>query len=351
MSNQLAIIAGAHGIVGGALARHLAKASDWNVVTVSRRAESAVQGARHLSLDLLDSDACDTAFRELPEATHVFYCAYAQRASHAEDVKPNLQMLVNLVSAVEKHAPRLERVVLVHGTKWYGNHLGPFRTPAREDDPRHFPPNFYYDQQDWIVNAQRGKRWSWTAFRPHGIYGYAKGSPMNHLMALSLYASISRHVGGTLKFPGSPAAFAALNQYTDARLLARAMAWSVSVQACENQAFNINNGEPERWLNIWPSIASCFGMQEGDVQQLRLASVMPSLEQVWESICDQHGLERNRLTDYVDWNFADWVYSNGFDQISSLEKIRKAGWDEFLRYEDMLETLVADLRHRRLIPS
>jgi hypothetical protein len=38
----------------------------------------------------------------------------------------------------------------VHGAKWYGMHIGPYRTPAREGDPRHMPPNFYYDQQDLV---------------------------------------------------------------------------------------------------------------------------------------------------------------------------------------------------------
>lgn len=86
---------------------------------------------------------------------------------------------------------------------------------------------------------------------------------MNHLMALSLYASVMKAVATPLKFPGTPAAFAALNQCTDARLLARAMAWSVDVAACENEAFNFHNGEPERWANLWPAVAEAFGMQAG----------------------------------------------------------------------------------------
>ena len=45
----------------------------------------------------------------------------------------------------------LRRVVLVTGTKYYGSHLGPFKTPARESDPRHMPPNYYFDQIDWLT--------------------------------------------------------------------------------------------------------------------------------------------------------------------------------------------------------
>ena len=41
----------------------------------------------------------------------------------------------------------------MQGSKWYGNHLGPYLTPARETDPRHMPPNFYYDQQDFLIKV------------------------------------------------------------------------------------------------------------------------------------------------------------------------------------------------------
>ncbi len=44
----------------------------------------------------------------------------------AELVPPNLAMLVNAVEGLEAATPRLERVVLVEGTKWYGSHLGAF---------------------------------------------------------------------------------------------------------------------------------------------------------------------------------------------------------------------------------
>lgn len=348
---KTALIAGPYGIVGSALVRHLAQDDAWRVVTVSRRQDAVLPGVRHLAVDLLDAGQAEAALAGFPEITHIFYCAYAPRPTPAEEVAPNLALLANLVAAAEKHAPGLRRVVLVHGTKWYGNHLGPFRTPAREGDPRHFPPNFYYDQQDWIEARQPLRDWTWTAFRPHGIFGYATGSPMNHLMALSLYATLMKAAGAPLKFPGSPAAFQALNQFTDARLLARAMAWSVGVQACENRAFNIHNGEPERWANLWPAIADAFGMPAGGVQQIRLAGMMPAHEEAWRAICRQQGLHHGALEDYVNWTFADWTYSNGFDQISSLYEIRRAGWTEILSFEDMLKSLLSDLRQRKRLPA
>jgi hypothetical protein len=99
------------------------------------------------------------------------------------------------MDAIEPASPDLAHVNLMHGTKWYGNHLGPFKTPAKEDDPRHMPPNFYYDQQDLVAARQRGKTWTWSTARPHAICGFATGNPMNLVMVLAVYATISKALG------------------------------------------------------------------------------------------------------------------------------------------------------------
>ena len=100
------------------------------------------------------------------EATHVFYCALQARPTWAEHNAPNLAMLVNAVDAIDAASSRLQHVHLAEGTKFYGTHLGPFRTPAREDDPPHMLPNFYFDQEMWLRERQRGASWSWSALRP-----------------------------------------------------------------------------------------------------------------------------------------------------------------------------------------
>lgn len=71
----------------------------------------------------------------LETVTHVFYSAYAPAAKPADEIAPNLAMLVNVVSCIERASPELRHVTVMQGSKWYGNHLGPYRTPAREDDP------------------------------------------------------------------------------------------------------------------------------------------------------------------------------------------------------------------------
>lgn len=350
MGEKLCIVAGALGVAGRALIEALEAEGSWRVIALSRRAPDFASRAHFVAVDLTDAAATRETIGALEPATHVFFAAYASRGSLAEEVAPNLGMLVNLVSAVEATSPGLRHVALVQGSKWYGNHLGPYRTPAHEDDPRHMPPNFYYDQQDWVEARQRGKAWTWSSWRPHGLCGLSVGSAMNQLNALALYATLSRELGLPLRFPGALGAFRAVYQFTDARLLARAILWGSEREACANRAFNLTNGELERWENLWPAIARCFGMEPGPVQTLCLARFMADKEPLWARVREHHGLRPYSLRELVNWEFADWVYSNAFDQMSSLARVRRAGWNEVLEGGTMFAELFGRMRAERLIP-
>ena len=75
-------------------------------------------------------------------------------------------MLRNVLDAIEPIAPGLEHVHLVQGTKYYGMHLGPFRTPAREDDPRPDVRTSTTTSRTCSPSAQRGQRWSVVRLAP-----------------------------------------------------------------------------------------------------------------------------------------------------------------------------------------
>src|SRR5215468_2419270 len=162
-----ALIAGATGVVGRNLLRHLVALDDWDVIAVCRRKPDIEGQYEHVAVDLLGRAQTFEALKRPRGVTHVFFSAYIERPTWAEMVAPNQTMLVNLMDAIETASPDLAHVNLMHGTKWYGNHLGPFKTPAKEGDPRHMPPNFYYDQQDLVAARQRGKTWTWSTARPH----------------------------------------------------------------------------------------------------------------------------------------------------------------------------------------
>lgn len=103
--------------------------------------------------------------------THLFYAAYQDRPTWAELVPPNLAMLENLVDGLEPAAPGLRHVSLMQGYKVYGAHLGPFKTPARETDAGHMPPEFNVDQQAFLERRRIGKAWSWSVIRPSVVGG------------------------------------------------------------------------------------------------------------------------------------------------------------------------------------
>src|SRR5262245_34587734 len=249
------LVLGGLGVIGRTLVEHLSGLPDWEVTAVSRREPDFDTRARYLSVDLLDADACRRELGALAGVTHLFYAAYQARPTRAEEVEPNLAMLVNAVDAVEPGSPLLSHVSLMQGGKAYGCHLGPFRTPAKESDPRHLPPNFYYDQEDFLRSRQQGKSWTWSALRPEAVCGFALGNPMNIAMVIAVYATISQALRLPLRFPGKEDAYSALYQVTDADLLAHATVWAATTPACANEVFNITNGDYFRWANLWPAFA------------------------------------------------------------------------------------------------
>ena len=158
MARYKALVAGATGIIGRRLAEVLVQRGEWDVIGLCRRPPEPDGPIEWRAVDLGDVEDCRTVLDGLADVTHVFYAARAQHAGAGpEPIEANTAMLSNLVEAVEPLAPGLRHVHLVHGTKYYGSNLGPFKTPAKEDDPRVSVRNFYYTQQDYIAARQRGK--------------------------------------------------------------------------------------------------------------------------------------------------------------------------------------------------
>ena len=174
------------------------------MIGVSRRGGESIGRVRYVAADLLHIDDTREKLSGLTEVTHIFYAAYQDRPTWAELVQPNLAMLVNIVEAIEPIAPGLKHVSLMQGYKVYGAHLGPFKTPARETDANHMPPEFNIDQQDFLEQRQKGKAWTWSALRPSVVCGFSLGNPMNLAMVIAIYASISKELGLPLRFPGKP---------------------------------------------------------------------------------------------------------------------------------------------------
>jgi nucleoside-diphosphate-sugar epimerase len=348
--NKVALVVGARGVIGGNLVEHLSQTGDWEVIGLSRRGGQDADGVQHIAVDLLDIDDTRQKLAGLREVTHIFYAAYQDRPTWAELVPPNLAMLVNVVEAVEPIASGLRHISLMQGYKVYGAHLGPFKTPARETDANHMPPEFNIDQQDFLERNQRGKSWTWSAIRPSVVCGFALGIPMNLTMVIAIYASMSKELGLPLRFPGKPGAYDKLIEMTDAGLLARATVWAATDERCANQAFNITNGDLFRWDEMWPKIARAFGLDVAPPLQMSLGTVMADKESLWNSMVARHGLAPNPYKDVSSWAFGDAVFGWDYDFFADGTKARRLGFHEFVDSEAMFLNLFEDYRRRRIIP-
>ncbi|MET0167421.1 MAG: SDR family oxidoreductase [Vicinamibacterales bacterium] len=347
---RVALVAGATGVIGRAISARLVE-DGWSVVCASRSGNDAIPGARCVAVDFLDGHDCVDKLSVAGPFTHVFYAAYLLAGNRSEEVEPNRAMLVNVVNAVAGSSPTLHKVVLVTGSKFYGIHLGASKTPAKETDPRQLPPNFYYDQEDFLRATQKGTSWSWCNLIPPFVTGFAIGNPMNLVMAIGAYCALTKELGLPLRFPGTLRAFDALNQIADARQIASAAAWAAMDSAADNEAFNVANGDPSRWRNLWPPIATHFGLEPADPKAIPLPDLMASNEPLWQRIVERNDLRPSRLTGLVNWSWANYMLTMEHDVVLEIGKIRRAGFHDCIDTESTFVERLRELQTQRLLPT
>ncbi len=344
-----ALVAGGLGVIGLQLVEHLAALPDWEVIGLSRRAPAAEVPAPYIAVDLLDPADVHTKLGGLTDVTHIFHAAYQEKPTPQALIDANLGMLRNLVETVQAASPALQRVVLYQGAKYYGAHLGSFTTPAREDDPRHMPPDFYYDMQDWLLAEAEGKRWDATVLRPDVVCGFALGNPMNLSMLIAVYASISKELGLPLRFPGTAECYSKLAQVTDAAQLARGSVWAAT-QAPGGESYNLTNSDLFRWNQLWPAIARYFDMPLAEPQALNLSTHMADKGPLWERMTAQYGLAPVPYEQVAAWGFGDFILHCNWDVITSTTKIRQAGFHDVVDSTAMFLRLFDEFRARKAIP-
>lgn len=342
------LVVGASGAAATRVMEKALAAPDLAVVGLSRnRPEGA---ADWIAADLNDPHGLAAGLAMRPDVTHV---VYASRAPHGEsgveDVPANVAMLRNLLDAAEASLPRFAHIHMIHGGKWYGLHIGPFRTPAREDDPRHMPPNFYYDQQDLVAARQKGKAWTWSASRPNFVLDIAPGRARNMVSTLGAYAAICRELGVPFDFPGRTGVWERLHEVTDAALLADGILWMLREPRCANRAFNVTNGDAFRWCDLWPYLAGLFGLRCGQPRPMRMAHWMADKGPVWEAIRARHGLALP-IAQVASWDFADFFLNMDYDVISSMTAARAAGFTGFADSWAMFAAQVEGYRAARILP-
>jgi nucleoside-diphosphate-sugar epimerase len=349
-----AVVVGALGVIGRYIVERLLANHEWSVIGISRRAVPDRSRYRHISIDLVDAANAKRQLASCVQATHVFYAAFASSpgpaAGYAANVAQNRDMLVNSVEAIDAASSSLQRVILVTGTKYYGSHLGRFKTPARESDPRHLPPNYYFDQIDWLTEFQRNKSWDWVELRPQTLCGFAPGTPMSLAPAIAVYAAISKELGLPLRFPGKPGAYTSIYQVTESTHFADAAVWAATEPRCALEAFNITNGDYFRWQNLWPKLAETFEMRTGDPQTVNLTAHMAEKEPLWRAMIQKYRLKPFSFAELVAWPFADYVFGCDWDVMSDVSKSRRFGFHAVVDSEEMFVQLMRRFRGDRIVP-
>ena len=350
-SKKTAVVVGANGVIGSNLISHLESHGDWQIIGLSRRGGTDNGNVKYISVNLLDSEDSKLKLATLTAVTHIFYAAYQDKPTWAELVAPNLAMLVNVVNAIESVAVDLQHISLMQGYKVYGAHYGPFKTPAKENDGGHMPPEFNVDQQQFLEAQQKGKKWGWSAIRPSVVAGTALGNPMNLVLVIAIYASISKELGLPLRFPGKLGAYDKLLDITDAGLLAKATVWAATNPLCANQAFNITNGDLIRWNDLWPKIAAYFKMEVAPPLQMPLTIVMADKLTLWTQMQEKYGLAKHHYSSVCSWPFGDFVFSWDYDFFSDGTKARRMGFHEYVETEKMFFSLFDELKRNGIIPG
>ena len=350
MAGAHALVAGATGIVGRRIAEHLA-ASGRRVTGLCRRPPSAALPYPLLALDLTNAEACRRAARELGDVTHLYYAArYDHPEGVTESIDINAAMFRNIVESLDAGARGLRHIHVVHGTKYYGHMAGPVPVPLTEDTPRGPLTPYYFAQEDFIRERQRGRAWSFSSSRPHTFVDPAVDEPRNLALLIAVYASIARAAGDAFRYPGSEASFHARTQFTYVPFLARAAVWMGEEPRCANAAYHVVNGDTPRWSELWPRFAEWFGVKPGMPKPMKLADYMAGKAPVWRDLVSRHGLEQNELASLVLWPYANYVFAPEWDIISSMSKARRDGFHESVDSAEMFVDLFSGFRREKIIP-
>jgi nucleoside-diphosphate-sugar epimerase len=350
-----ALVVGASGIVGNNLAHHLLS-QGWQVHGLARRPPSDVAGMKPVAADLLDPASLQAALQDV-RPSHVFLSTWMRQSTEAENIRVNSAMVRNVLDALSP-GKSVRHVALVTGLKHY---LGPFEaygkgtlppTPFREEQPRLDIENFYYAQEDEVFAAAARDGFGWSVHRPHTIIGYAVGNAMNMGVTLAVYATICKATGRPFVFPGSAMQWNGLTDMTDARLLARHLAWASTTEAARNEAFNVVNGDVFRWSWMWQRIADWFGVTpapfagEGVPLEKQLVDAAP----VWAEIAAKHGLAEHDLNVLASAWHTDADLGRPIEVVTDMGKSRKLGFLDYQPTDDSFFELFARLRAAKIIP-
>jgi hypothetical protein len=199
MTNQgrgkVAFVNGANGVTGEYMVAQLATEPEWTqIVATSRRPPNNLPSDPRVRFEQADLNVDADAVKQLlvkwglaGTVTHFFHMAYIHHDTFEKQYEYNVPFFRNVLTAVEAlNRESLQRVLLQTGAKHYGvAKRDPPPGPIVEELGRVETgvPNFYFPQEDFMFDLQKGKNWSWTVTRPFLVNGFTSGTSCTHSMA------------------------------------------------------------------------------------------------------------------------------------------------------------------------
>lgn len=209
---------------------------------------------------------------EVGSVTHAFFFVYKHEMNEDAEVAVNRKMMVNAVEALNTLAPSLKFLAFPTGAKGYGIHIpgGVHKPPFVET--MKLPKSeevklFHFAQREVCAAASAGKSWTWCEIRPDAIIGFVpNGSTFNitaHWAAyLATYALVEGK-GAKVPFPGTDAAYAALNNDASSASIAKLSIWCSlhPEKSSGGEIFNVaDTATPNPMSERWPALANYFGL-------------------------------------------------------------------------------------------
>lgn len=366
-SAKVAFVTGGNGITGSAIVEHLSENTDASsfskVITTSRSPFKLVISDPRVEFIALDfTNKPETLAEQMreccSEVTHAYFSSYVHRDDFKELNITNEGLFQNFLLALISVAPKLQNVTLQTGGKYYGVHLTPVPSPAREEEPRRgaVDENFYFPQEDFLAAKAKESNWTWNVIRPVAVIGTAPGrNGMNEALTCAMYILTCKKLGEVPRMPTNRIYWSGYEDSSYAPIVADLSIFVSTNPACANEAFNCTNGDYFCWQYMWPRLTSYFGVETSSEYYFRCPNPtvgQPHLElelshwanedkqRAWEQLCNEAGCPDAKTSwAWGTWLLADWVFGRTWSSGLSMSKARRFGYRGYIdSYEAFVRT-------------
>jgi len=271
--------------------------------------------------------------------------------------------------------------MLQTGAKNYGLHLGPTAIPQEESDPRvTLEPNFYYPQEDFLFSYCQKHNIGYNVARPSFILGAVPDAAMNVCFPLAVYASVCKHLGHKLEYPGDLRAWEAPQVQSSSMMNAYLEEWSVLTDAAKNQAFNAFDDSAFTWGKFWPKLAKAYGVEcgrpdpkgkyteivqthdppprgFGEPGKIRYNFTLvewaqrPEVVKAWKELAEKYDLMDKQFRDVERvFSFTDAALGWSQNVYFSADKARSMGWHGHVNSTESIFEVFRDFERIKMIP-